>query len=389
MNTHSCLLAIAGLLPAGLLAQITPGQLNPAVRDLAAEKFGRYQVPAEAVQKLSAAQAFADRSGVTEPKTFNQLVARALRLSETEIRIDGNRPQAPSDFGAANFALRTTTFDKFIRIDGPGSLAHDAIYNANLKRLIELTQRGERILGGKVTGPYELLDCVAIGDSTHYFATGTLIGEQLVLSAVHVAKRGLPKKVFIGHNLNVAGGGREVAVASHHAQTAEAIGPDTPEGLLLLVLAQKVTDVLPRRLPPTPMPANYPWDETDAGLQLLRIAGFGADSADGKTGFGIKRLAEVPTAGRLPQIYGFNPETEFAAGFDDLGIDSCKGDSGGPALVYLPDAQDWFLVGCTSRSTTSRDGEVCGDGGIYLRADTQAARDWIARIAQQKQVRFP
>ena len=263
------------------------------------------------------------------------------------------------------------------------------MYNAGLKRLIELTQRGERMIGGKIAGPYELRDCVAVGDSVDYFATGTLISEQLVLSAVHVARRRMPKKVFIGHNLTVAGGGREVEVVSVHAQTGNTLGADTPEGLLLLVLKDKVTDIAPRRLPPQPMPASYPWENTDPGLQLLRIAGFGATSADGLAGFGIKRLAEVPTAGRLPDVYGFDPASEFAAGFDDLGIDSCSGDSGGPAMVYMPSEQDWFLVGCTSRSTKSASDDVCGDGGVYLRADTQIARDWISTVATANQVKFP
>jgi secreted trypsin-like serine protease len=52
--------------------------------------------------------------------------------------------------------------------------------------------------------------------------------------------------------------------------------------------------------------------------------------------------------------------------------DSCKGDSGGPAYVFVDNS--YKLAGTTSRATDEAM-DVCGDGGVYVRADGLAA--WI------------
>lgn len=351
---------------------------------------GKLSIPLEARTKLSAVQSLVDGLGVRKDEDFNRKLAASMAFAETQIRIDGGPHTPPSQYGASNFIGRSSSLNKFIGQSKPGSLATDAEYNGNFRTLVYASQKDDRIMGGTVAGPLDMRDCVAVGDSTRYFATGTLISDQLVLTAAHVARRSRPTKIFIGHSLLEPGiGGREVAVSAVVAADPATLAPDAKaDGLLLLILKEKVNDVIPRRLPPSPMPPDYPWGATDPMLKVIRIAGFGANSPDGKTGFGIKRIADVPTAGRLPAIYGFNPELEFAAGFDDLNIDTCKGDSGGPALINLPDAGDWFLVGCTSRSTLYSD-QTCGDGGNYLRTDTPKMRQWISDQAKSAGVSFP
>jgi len=69
-----------------------------------------------------------------------------------------------------------------------------------------------------------------------------------------------------------------------------------------------------------------------------------------------------------------SPGGELGAG--GMGIDTCFGDSGGPA--YLVTDRGDFLVGLTSRGWS--DVTVpCADGGIYVRPD--AVMDWIETTA--------
>ena len=70
------------------------------------------------------------------------------------------------------------------------------------------------------------------------------------------------------------------------------------------------------------------------------------------------------------------PSGEFVAG--GHGKDACFGDSGGP--VYLGDA----LIGVVSRGMSSNN-KPCGDGGIFVRADTVVG--WIEQVTRRKLVR--
>jgi endonuclease G len=96
----------------------------------------------------------------------------------------------------------------------------------------------------------------------------------------------------------------------------------------------------------------------------------------------VKREAEVPlrVAWQPPaarptdseQQLGFDAASEWVAGRKHLGVDSCNGDSGGPA--YIAAGGRFKVAGLTSRAT--REASVpCGDGGIYTRID--AHLDWI------------
>ncbi|MEE2752275.1 MAG: trypsin-like serine protease, partial [Myxococcota bacterium] len=65
------------------------------------------------------------------------------------------------------------------------------------------------------------------------------------------------------------------------------------------------------------------------------------------------------------------PGGEFIAGGD--GVDTCTGDSGGPAFLWTPWGEA-VLAGLTSRASSPAE-TPCGQGGIYVRAD--AIADWV------------
>lgn len=101
--------------------------------------------------------------------------------------------------------------------------------------------------------------------------------------------------------------------------------------------------------------AEYDEFATRGGEVLL--VGYGRDEANN---VGIKRSV-------VSEIGSFLASgKEFWAGGD--GRDTCLGDSGGPALLELPDGER-RLLGVVSR------GEDCGEGGVY--GNPYAAACWI------------
>jgi len=246
-------------------------------------------------------------------------------------------------------------------------IAKDPRYLRNARELAKRSLGGTRVVGGKPVREGEFLDCVAVGNDSMWGCTGTLIAPDVVLSAGHCVN--YATRIFIGNNAEKPG--KVVAVKARHQH------PDYHKGkqndLMVLVLAEKVKNVTPRKL---------------AGKTLIdkatdgRVVGFGNTDPKGLFGYGLKRMVDVPIASNDCRdkddghddrmTYGCDPGLEFVAGKPMLEADSCKGDSGGP--FYILDGDQWELAGATSRSTISAMHE-CGDGGIYVRVDRY--RSWI------------
>jgi hypothetical protein len=211
------------------------------------------------------------------------------------------------------------------------SIYADPIYLENAKRLIK---DRNRIVGGIKTSDYR--DCVAVGS-----ADGWCCGDDV-------------EQVDAGTVIGVADAVR------HPDYSDEPWAND-----LCVLILDEDADVEPRELAD---------DATLEDARTVRLAGYGNTDVDSSGGYGVRRMVDVPLAGR-DSAYGAEFDKEFVAGAPFLDKDSCNGDSGGPAYVRQGDG--WYLIGATSRATESAV-RICGDGGIYTRVPV--FQDWVKSI---------
>ena len=198
------------------------------------------------------------------------------------------------------------------------------------------------IVGGDVVdaGEYPEVVSIVVGD---FECTGTAVARNLILTAAHCMAGVVPSQVFV--YTGDAADGQPDTVATEVGAHPDFI---RDEGAFdIFDYGYIVTQ------DPLPEPYAIPMteqDEWDFAMQWDReviLVGYGQDD-DGDRG--VKREVTV-------RINGFSPDgLEFEAGGD--GLDSCNGDSGGPAFVVLPDGSR-RLVGIISRGS-----EVCGSKGI-------------------------
>lgn len=247
----------------------------------------------------------------------------------------------------------------------------DPRYLANARELARRTLGRLRVIGGAPVGSGEFLDCVAVGSDNQWGCTGTLIAQNVVLTAGHCAD--FATRIFIGNDVTKTGKVVRVKKRLRHPKYHQGKHND----LMVLLLAENVSSVAPRLLAKKSL-----LDKATDG----RVVGFGNTDPAGQFGYGLKRFVDVPIAsnacrgtvnGRDDKVsYGCDVGFELVAGRPLLERDSCKGDSGGP--FYILDKQDlWVLGGATSRATDSAMHE-CGDGGVYARIDRY--RQWIDGI---------
>lgn len=125
----------------------------------------------------------------------------------------------------------------------------------------------------------------------------------------------------------------------------------------------------------TPLPL-YSYDKAPRGQAFAM--GYGRDGLTGRVD-GLKILSLTMKGwnckGDKAIHYGCGPDSEFVIGRNIQNVDTCSGDSGGPVLIQ--NGAKWEVVGVTSRSV-AKAVRVCGDGGIYVRADVISA--WVERM---------
>ncbi len=204
------------------------------------------------------------------------------------------------------------------------------------------------IYGGTTSAPGAWPNVVAIL-LPNEICTGTLVSDRVVLTAAHCLDDGEPPglyQVHIGDDI-YSGKSYEVERTGTHPKYCG----DDPEVCKVdiwdfgfLVLTEPVQGVAPAR----PLVTQEAWDEAMVAEAPVTLVGFGYNE---KMLPGIKREVVAP-------IVKFSPSgLEFEAG--GMGLDTCSGDSGGPAFVTLASGET-LLAGVTSRGYTD-----CGKGGFY------------------------
>lgn len=313
----------------------------------------------DAALALAEAIAGGDRRRTIELFTTFTNVADLLRVVPKSARITGlselvshGQTHARSYGGGAGRGLGRGRTAR----TGP-SIFSDPLYLRNARKVIT---RHERIVNGKPTAEFN--DCVAIGGTSDWCCTGTIVAPNVVVTAAHCARGDCAARIFIGTDVKKLSKGRVVRVA-HSYVHPKYRGPDTPYDLSVLVLEEKVS-VAPRRIASRAAVAR---------AESVRVVGFGTTDTQGRHGYGLRRVVDVPMA-TAKKAYGALPSVEFVAAAPFNDNDTCKGDSGGPA--YVADTGGWSVGGATSRGTRGGpNSRTCGDGGIYTRL--YAFRDWI------------
>lgn len=323
--------------------------------------------------------------------------ARQQQLIKTAIEsvASEHKPGTASYAQAVDFRLLQLKLENFPDVKAarpamprlPGTIDPGSIYNSvqwrrnrdrQLQQLASPSGGGLRVVGGETAGINEFLDCVAICQETTgtSFASGTLIGKNVVLTAGHVAVDSRASFVYFGPDANSSNPGQAPRLAVVHRLVHPQYDPNTHfNDVGLLILEKSVESVAPRSLAARP--------EID-GASSLEIVGFGyttvtMQNLGVKTKIGIS-IASRPNAtpqetARDEALYGFHVRQEIVAGA--FGHDSCQGDSGGPAYIQV--GTTYKLAGVTSRSTANSR-QDCGDGGVYERVDAYA--EWIIGTAK-------
>lgn len=338
---------------------------------------------------------------IEEAKRFAGAVAkegslehvRALEQSLLQLKLSrfGVPKGTPEGLRAAPDARPTFT-DVWQRVREEtanlSSIRNDETWRKNFRRWLELpTDQPLRIVGGSPAQPGEFPHCVAVGSDTGFCCSGTLIGPNVVLTAAHCVAGGCASRIYIGNNSNQPSTGRIVLVkrAEDGAPMALAHPQYDPftfrNDVALLILEADVENVTPCQIGTTA--------EVDAAF-YLRLSGFGYTNLVLRD-FGVKNKVDVFVASnscdsaQAQTRYGCNADLEIVAGGN--GVDSCNGDSGGPAYVIV--GNEAKLAGVTSRATRNSVLQ-CGDGGNYSRADRFiCAGEPLYELAKAKGAKLP
>ena len=208
----------------------------------------------------------------------------------------------------------------------------------------------QSIVVGRKPQDVTFTDVVAVGSDLGFYCSGVLVGAKAVLTARHC---GHPTRIGFGSYADAPLAVGEVA--------SIVAPPDITIDVQLLRLTASA---------PYPPRQRRGRRDTMAPAGLLRVIGFGATVASGRSGFGVKRLLDLPATGwgcdgLRPTVASCDPENEMVIASNG-GRDTCDGDSGGPVLERW--ASSWRLVGITSRPLPGSSTR-CGGGGIYVRVD--------------------
>lgn len=225
---------------------------------------------------------------------------------------------------------------------GPGSL--------------EARTQPQSIVGGRAVelGEFDAVVSFVVeepGSPGGRFCTGTVIHPRLVLTAGHCLID-LPADATVQVQFGTSTNSPEAEASSVQIGVYPEICLDCSferHDLGYILLAQNVElgDGFP-----IVITDQDDWDMTIGDGREVTMVGFGQTSSVDSNSLGIKRVVDTTM-----RPYG-DAGVDFLAG--SPGIDSCLGDSGGPALVRLED-DSWAIAGVLSGGLSD-----CGGGeGVY------------------------
>jgi secreted trypsin-like serine protease len=259
--------------------------------------------------------------------------------------------------------------------------------------------RGEPVPAGRLMGVVGL----TYATSTPR-CTGTLIQQDVVLTAAHCLCGEQPRNVFVGTDWTARSGDKAgTAFEIAGARSAIYWPPNPTRSQCEQGLRDRLDLAILKLRTPVPLEVAAPVPVAGSSLissaKSYRIAGFGTTDPTGDSrGTPVnKQHAEVFPAtndcrGKRngmadASYYGCKSGSEIVAiggsGSGGVAPDTCSGDSGGPLLVTdRGDAGDvstsgFRLAGVTSRGIL-RSPQPCGYGGIYERLTPQAI-NWIGQ----------
>jgi MYXO-CTERM domain-containing protein len=192
------------------------------------------------------------------------------------------------------------------------------------------------ISGGNIAAECQFPGVVAFraGDTS---CSGSIVHPRVMITAAHCLADGTPDRIRFGESYS--GWERRSDVERCEADPAYADSEHAADDIGYCVLVDPVDD-----LAPVPVLAGCETQHLQIGT-ITAIVGFGLEMENGS--FGRKRYAFTTVADEL--------RADGTIVIGDAGANGCIGDSGGPALVELPDGT-WRVAGLFSH------GPACGGG---------------------------
>ncbi|XP_028644185.1 transmembrane protease serine 12 [Grammomys surdaster] len=245
---------------------------------------------------------------------------------------------------------------------------------------------GSRIIGGTQADvgawPWQVSLQVQDGDFLMHVCGGALVRDRWVLTAAHCTKEArdpLKWRAVIGTN--------DLSRSHRHTKnirvTAIAIPPDfimetfvNDIALFHLKRAVRYNDYVQ----PICLPFGV-FQNLDQNTACF-VSGWGRTKEEGN-GTSVLQEAKVHFISReicnSDRSYGgVVPNTSFCAGHENGTFDTCRGDSGGPLMCYLPEHKRYFVMGITSY------GHGCGRRhfpGVY--SSPSFFQQWLTHYLSQ------
>jgi len=227
------------------------------------------------------------------------------------------------------------------------------------------SKNGSRIVGGDEVIPHSYPHQVAIFIDGFYFCGGSLIAEDIVITAAHCMDGAYIARMYLGAHNILRDEDTQVEVASHDFQIHENYDSNTLKNDIAYI---RFPSPVTFNSNIQPIPLSVGLDSDPGTNQIVTTIGWGQDSDSSSGISSVLREVDVPIMSNsdCDAVYG-NVNDGHICIDSAGGKGTCSGDSGGP-LIY-----NGIQVGLTSF------GAAVGCEAGYPDAFTRISnfRDWI------------